>query len=113
MIVRGLRQTRRSLGQHVLAILYSQLNALTVVETVAVLFGEVVDALAGGDVTLGEQGLTNRLAEFRRARLGLFQGHRNDALENQERIVGVPGELAAAVRTVFCLVSFVQSQARF
>src|SRR5579864_9321331 len=108
----GWTKAPSSLQQHVLAVLHRQHDARAVVEAVAVLFGEVVDALARGDVVLGEQRLPDRLAEFRRAGLCLLQRDRNNALQNQERIIGMAGELAAAVGAVFGLIGLVQRQPR-
>src|SRR5438874_11645283 len=101
-----------SLRQYVLPILHGEQNARAVVETVAIFFGEVVDALTGRDFTLCHQSLANSLAEFRCSGLSLFQRHRHNTLQNQKRIVGVAGELATAAGTIFCLVGLVQRQSR-
>src|SRR6266576_7157018 len=90
-----------SLSQYVLPVLHRVQNARAVVQTVAILFGEVVDALTGRDFTLCNQSLANSLAEFRCSGLSLFQRHRHNALQHQKRIVGMPGDLAAATGTVF------------
>src|SRR6478752_8160791 len=58
----------RSLHQHVFPVLHRQQNARAVVETIAIGFGEVIDALARGDIALGQKRLAKRVAEFRRAR---------------------------------------------
>src|SRR6476469_1307036 len=62
----------RSLRRGVFSVLHGEDDARAIVEAVAVLFGEVIDALARGDFTFGQEGLTNSLAEFRRARLSAF-----------------------------------------
>ena len=90
-------QTTHSLRRDVLAVLHRQDDARAVVEAVAILFGEVVDALAGRDLLLGDQRLTDRLTEFRRARLRRLQRHRDHPLEHLEGVVGMPGELAAGI----------------
>jgi hypothetical protein len=48
-----IESTHPSLHQHVFAVLHRQNDARAVVEAVAVFFGEVIDALAGGDLALG------------------------------------------------------------
>ena len=55
----------------------------SVVETVAIFFGEVIHALAGGNFALGQKRLADRLAEFRRAGLGRLQRHRDDAFSTR------------------------------
>src|SRR6202171_1502914 len=92
----------------VLSVLHRQDDARTIVQTVAVLFGEILDALARHDLPFGQPGLTNPLAKFRRSRLTRLQRHRNDALENFKGVVGMSGELAAAVRGVLCLIRCVE-----
>src|SRR3954451_21051629 len=100
-----------SLRRNVLTVLHRQDDAGAIVEAVAILFGEVVDALAGGQLLLAHQGLTDRFAEFRRSRFGGLQRHRNDAFENLECIVGVACELAAAVGAVLGFIGGVERQA--
>src|SRR5216684_8306270 len=95
----------------VLSILHRQDDARAIVETVAVFFGEIVDALARHDFPLGQPGLTDPLAEFRRSRLTRLQRHRNDALENFKGIVGMSGELAAAVGAILGLIGGVEREA--
>src|ERR1700722_8708414 len=97
--------------RNVLSVLHGQDDARAVVEAVAVLVGEIVDALAGGDFAFGEKRLTDRLAEFRRAGFGGLQRHGNDALKHLEGVVGVAGELAAAVGAIFGLVGGVERKA--
>src|ERR1700730_739708 len=94
----------RSLRRNVFSVLHGEDDARAIVEAVAVLFGEVINALARGHFTFGQEGLTDGVAEFRRARLAAFQRHRNDALEHFKGVVGVSGELAAAVGAIFGLV---------
>ena len=101
-----------SLRRNVLPVLHGQDDARAVIEAVAVLFGEVVDALARRHVLFAQQGLADAFAEFRRARLAGLQRHRNDALENFEGVVGMAGELAAAVGAVFGLIGGVEREAR-
>src|SRR5882757_6802663 len=72
----------RSHRRTVFAVLHRQEDAGAVVEAGAILFGPVVDALAGDDFLFAHEGLTDRLAEFRRSRLCRLQRHRNDALEH-------------------------------
>src|SRR4051794_24393323 len=100
-----------SLRRDVFAVLYREQDAGAVVEAVAVLFGEVVDALAGRQFLFAEQGLTDRFAEFRRARLCGLQRNGHDALQYLEGIVGMAGELAAAVGAVFGFVRGVERKA--
>src|SRR4051794_26501917 len=69
----------RSLRRHVFAVLYREQNAGAVVEAVAVLFGEVVDALTGRQFLFAHQRLADRFAEFRRAGLCRLQRHGHDA----------------------------------
>src|SRR5437868_11564325 len=71
---------RSSLRQYVFPILHGEQNARAVVQTVAIFFGEIVDALTGRDLTLCHQSLANSLAKFRCSRLGLFQRNRHNAL---------------------------------
>src|SRR5581483_11676476 len=99
---------RASLGRDVLAVLDGQDDARTIVEAVAVGLGEIVDALACGYLALGEEGLADRLAEFRRAGLCGLQRNRDDTLQDLERIVGMPGELAAAVRAILRFIGGVE-----
>src|SRR6266487_700679 len=101
-----------SLCRRVLSVLHGEDDARAVVQTVAVLFGEIIDALAGGDFTFGQQSLTDRVAEFARPGLCRLQGHRDHALEHLKGIVGMSGELAAAVGAVFRLIGGVERQTR-
>src|SRR6266404_7132622 len=50
-----------SLRWRVFSVLHGEDDARAVVEAVAVLFGEIVDALAAGDFTFGQQSLTDRV----------------------------------------------------
>src|ERR1700682_2940433 len=90
--------------QNVFSVLHGEDDARAIVEAVAVLFGEVINALARGDFTFGQEGLTDGVAEFRRSGLSAFQRHRDDALEHFKGVVGVSGELAAAVGAILCLI---------
>src|SRR3984885_3152740 len=98
--------------RHVFAVLHRQQDARAVVEAGAVLFGPVVDALARRDFVLAHEGLPDRFAEFDRAGLGALQRNRNDALENLERVIPMPGKLAAAVGTIFGLIGRIERKAR-
>src|ERR1700730_18189397 len=95
----------------VFSILHRQDDARAIVQTVAVLFGEIIDALARRDFPFGQPRLTDRLTEFRRTRLCRFQRDRNDALENFKGIVGMSGELAAAIRAILGLIGGVEREA--
>src|SRR5262245_47356977 len=100
-----------SLHQRVFPVLHREQAAGALVDAGPVLFREVVDALAGGDLALGQQRLADGFAEFTRAGLAILQRHRDHTLQHQERIVGVAGELAAAVRAVLGFISLVQRKA--
>src|SRR5437867_5704922 len=93
-----------SLRRSVFSVLHGEDDARAVVQTVAVLFGEIIHALAGGDFTFGQQSLTDRVAEFARPGLCRLQCRRDHTLEHLKRIVGMSGELAAAVGAVFRLI---------
>src|SRR5437667_5452189 len=58
------RTPRTSLRGHVFPVLHGEDDARAVVEAVAIFFGEIIDALARGDLTFGQQRLADRLAEF-------------------------------------------------
>src|ERR1700694_4704967 len=66
-----------SLRQDVFPVLDRQKNARAIVEAVAVFFAEVVDALTGRNIPLGEQGLADSLAEFRRTGFCRLQRNRD------------------------------------
>ena len=57
-----------------------------------VLRREAVDAVDGGDVLLRLERVTQRLAELRRARLGLLLGHRHDPLQDKGGVIAVRAE---------------------
>src|SRR6202790_1383766 len=101
-----------SLRRRVFSVLHGEDDARAAVQTVAVLFGEIIDALARGDFAFGQKGLTDSLAKLRRAGLAAFQRHRDHALEHLKGIVGMSGELAAAVGTVFRLIGGVEREPR-
>src|SRR5258708_10214135 len=101
-----------SLRRSILAILHGEDDARAVVEAVAVLFGEIIDALAAGDFTFGQKSLTDRVAEFARPGLCGLQGHRDHTLEHLKGIVGMSGELAAAVGTILRLIGGVARETR-
>src|ERR1700744_6299433 len=105
-------RTPRSHCRNVFAVLDRQQNTRAIVEAVTVLFGPVVDALARGNLAFADEGLTDRLAEFRRPRLGRLQRGRDDALEDFKGIVGMAGELAAAVGPVFGFIGGVERETR-
>src|SRR6266550_652016 len=94
----------------VFAVLHRQDDARAIVETVAVLFGEIVDALARRNIPFAQPGLTDPLAKFRRSRLARFQRNGDDALENFEGIVGMSGELAAAVGAILGIIGGVERE---
>src|ERR1700730_19449614 len=102
----------RSLRRNVFSVLHGENDARAIVEAVAVLFGEVINALARGDFTFGQEGLTDGVAEFRRSGPSAFQRHRNDGLEHFKGVVGVSGELAAAVWAVLGLIGRVERETR-
>src|SRR4051812_519813 len=108
----GPSHVRCSLRRHVFSVLYREQDAGAVVEAVAVLFGEVVDALAGSEFLLAHQRLTDCFAEFRRTGLGRLQRHRHDAFEDLEGVVGMARELAAAVGAVLAFIGGVKRKAR-
>src|ERR1700721_12784 len=119
LVIRAARQASFSKSEtaapshrgNVFAVLYRQQDARTVVEAGAILFGPVVDALRRRDFVLAHEGLADRFAEFSRAGLGVLERGRNDALENLERVIGVTGELAAAVGSILGFVSGVERKA--
>src|SRR5580692_9779502 len=99
-----------SLRRNVLPVLHRQNDPRAVVEAVAVLFGEVVDALARRDLAFAEEGLADRLAELRRAGFRRLQRGRDHAFEHLEGVVGMAGELAAAVRAIFGFIGGIERE---
>ena len=73
--------------RHILPVLDRQDDARAIVEAGAVFFGPVVDALARGDFAFAQEGLTDRLAEFRCSGFCRFQRRGDDALEDFEGVV--------------------------
>src|SRR6266480_4265336 len=82
-----------SLRRRVFSVLHGEDDARAVVQTVAVFFGEIIDALAAGDFTFGQESLTDRVAEFARPGLCRLQGHRDHTLEHLKGIVGISGDI--------------------
>lgn len=80
----------RSHRRHVLAVLDRENNARAVVETGAILFGPVVDALARGDFAFAQRGLTDRLSA------GFGRGNRFDLTYPADRPIRLSCQIESA-----------------